>query len=214
MSRFAWVFVVFLGAWGPQPALAQATTGFEGLDDGTVLTDQIAGLAFSHAVVLTSGVSLNEFEFPPHGGSNVASDDAGVMQIVFSSPVTLVSAFFTYSAPLSLTAFDAAGAVVATANSRFSSNMALSGVAGSSPNERIDLGADAGFARLEIAGDPGGASFVLDDLSVSAVPELPRGAALLLGLAVLALRRVRADARSGQGAMLHGSPSAGAEQRP
>lgn len=209
MSRFTWVLVVVLGAWGAQVAQAQSSTGFEGLADGTTLAAQIPGLAFSNAVVLTSGLSLNEFEFPPHGGSNVASDDGGAMQIVFNSSVTLASAFFTYNAPLTLTAFDGGGNLVATAHSLFSSNMALSGVAGSSPNERIDLGAGAGFTRLVIAGEQGGASFVIDDLSVSVVPELSTGAALLVGLAVLAQRRARAD----RGGDNRGTPGDGAEQR-
>ena len=199
MSRFAWILVVFLGAWGPQSAQAQFTIDFEGLSDSTALATQIPGLTFSNAVVLTSGITLNEFELPPHSGSNVAVDDGAAMQIVFDSPVTLASAFFTYTVPLTLTAFDGAGNVVATAQSLFSSNLALSGVAGSSPNERIDLGAATGFSRLVIAGDTGGTSFAVDDLSVSVVPEPSTLASLLFGLAVLATRGRRGGLRVGRG---------------
>lgn len=199
MSRFAWIFVVFLGAWGPQSAQAQSTIDFEGLPDSTTLATQIPGLTFSNAVVLTSGITLNEFETPPRSGSNVAGDDGAPMQIVFDSPVALASAFFTYSVPLTLTAFDGAGNVVATVQSLFSSNLALSGVAGSSPNERIDVGVATGFSRLVIAGDAGGASFVFDDLSVSAVPEPSTLATLLFGLGVLATSRRRGAVRAGRG---------------
>lgn len=202
MSRFAWIFVVFLGALGPQSAQAQSTIDFEGLSDSTVLAAQIPGLTFSNAMVLTSGITLNEFEFPPHSGSNVAIDDGAAMQIVFDSPVTLASAFFTYSVPLTLTAFDGAGNVVTTVQSLFSSNLALSGVAGSSPNERIDVAAGAGavFSRLVIAGDTGGASFAVDDLSVTLVPEPSTLASLLFGLVVLATRKRRGGLRTGRGA--------------
>lgn len=199
MSRFAWIFVVFLGAWGPQGAQAQSTIDFEGLSDSTALATQVPGLTFSNAVVLSSGITLNEFEFPPHSGSNVAVDDGAAMQIVFASPVTLASAFFTYMVPLTLTAFDGAGNVVATAQSLFSNNLALSGVAGSSPNERIDVGVATGFSRLVIAGDAGGASFAVDDLSVSAVPEPSTLATLLFGLGVLAARKRRGGLRIGRG---------------
>jgi hypothetical protein len=46
---------------------ARATTiDFEGFPDSTIVTTQYPGLTFSNTIILTSGISLNEFEFPPH----------------------------------------------------------------------------------------------------------------------------------------------------
>src|ERR1700722_13497991 len=69
---------------------------FEGLPDSTVVTNQYAGLLFSNAVILTAGFSLNEFEFPPHSGVNVLSDNGGPISITFDGPVLSFSGFFTY----------------------------------------------------------------------------------------------------------------------
>ena len=162
------------------------TVDFEGLADGAALTTQIPGATFSNAVALGSGLSLNEFEFPPHSGQTVASDDGGPMQIVFDAPVMSFSGFFTYASSLALTAFDADGNSVATAASLFASNLALSGVAGSSANELISLLAAGSFTRLIIQGDPAGGSFVVDDLSIVAVPEATTSALMLAGLLLVA----------------------------
>src|ERR1700674_3903171 len=79
---------------------------FEGLSDSTILTNQYPGLSFSNAIILTAGISLNEFEFPPFSGSNVASDNGGPMRIDFTQPVADVGGFFTYAESLTLRAFD------------------------------------------------------------------------------------------------------------
>ena len=194
MPRLVWLLLIVAGLSSPPRAEALGIIDFEGLSDGTALGAQFAGVGFSNAIVLGSGLSLNEFEFPPHSGANVASDDGGAIQIVFSAPVSQVSAFFTYAVPLTLTAFDAGGNTVATAVSLFSSNLALTGAAGSSANEFILLSVPLGISRVVIAGDTQGASFVLDDLAITAVPE-PAGLALvlpgllLLGFAVRARRQ-------------------------
>jgi hypothetical protein len=175
----------------PPGARALTTIDFEGLGDSTVLDVQYAGLSFGHAVVLTAGVTLNEIEFPPHGGSNVASDDGGAMQLSFAAPVQDFSGYFTYAERLTLTAFDSGGNLVATSLSQFTNNLALSGVVGSAPNEPIELVAAGGIQRIVIAGNAAGGSFVVDDLAITAVPE-PRVAMLLAaGLAALTLRRRR-----------------------
>jgi hypothetical protein len=49
--------------------------------------------------------------------------------------------------------------------SAFSSNLALSGDPGSSPNELLALNFPAGISSVTIAGDPAGSSLVLDDLT-------------------------------------------------
>ena len=196
MSRFAWALFIVLGAASPHRAAAVGLIDFEGLGDGTPLVAQIAGVSFSNAVVLSSGLSLNEFEFPPRSGTNVASDDGGAMQIAFGAPMIEVSAFFTYAVPLTLTAFDAGGNTVATAASLFTSNLALSGAAGSSANERITLASPVGISRLVIAGDTAGASFVVDDLAATVVPEPATHALMLLGMLLMA---AAATARRAQG---------------
>jgi hypothetical protein len=167
---------------------------FESLPDGTPLIDQYSELAFSNAVVLTSGLSLNEFEFPPRSGVNSAADENGPIEITFSSPVTTFSAYFTYTVPLELAAFDSGMALKATVSSLFNNNQALSGEAGSSPNEFIELAVTGGFTFLRITGSPSGGSFVFDDLSASAVPIVGAWSMFAPGLLAIggALRRSRA----------------------
>lgn len=190
MLGLAWILVPALGV--AFAASAQAlTVDFEGLADGAAVTTQIAGATFSNAVVLSSGLTLNEFEFPPHSGVSVASDDGGAMQIVFDAPATAASAFFTYTSALTLTAFDAGGNSVATAASLFANNTALSGVAGSNANELISLAAAVGITRITILGDVAGGSFVVDDLVVTAVPEASTYALMLSGLLLVAWMRSR-----------------------
>ena len=182
MSRLSRTLTLSLALVLAPLANAQTTIGFEGLPDATVLTTQLAGFVFTRTIVLGSGISLNEFEFPPHAGSNVASDDGGTMQIAFSGPMSAVSGFFTYAAPLTLTAFDAGGLVVASVQSLFASNLALSGMAGSHPNELLAVVAPAGIARVVIAGAAGGGSFTLDDLAVTPIPEPATAVLLLAGM--------------------------------
>jgi hypothetical protein len=152
---------------------ANATTiGFEGFPDSNILTTQYPGLTFTNAIILTSGISLNEFEFPPRSGVNVVSDNNGPMTIDFSTPTTSFSGYFTYLEPLTLDAFSASDTEVATASSMFSDNDALFGDPGSSPNELINLSFTGGISSITITGDPLGGSFTMDNMTyTSAVPE-------------------------------------------
>lgn len=181
----ALIAVVMLGVVAPSTARAVSTIDFESEADAAALGTQIAGLSFSNAVVLASGLSLNEFEFPPHSGEKVASDDGGPMQIVFAVPVSTASGFFTYALPLQLLAFDAGGAQVASAVSVFSNNLLLSGDAGSAPNELITVSFVSGFTRIVITANAAGASFVVDDLTLTPVPEPLTTTLLLAGFALL-----------------------------
>jgi hypothetical protein len=63
----------------PVPA---ETIGFEGFPEGTILTTQYPRLTFTNPIILTSGISANEFEFP-HSGVNLVSDNNGPMTIDF-----------------------------------------------------------------------------------------------------------------------------------
>jgi hypothetical protein len=146
---------------------ANITVTFEGLADSTVLATQYSGLTFSNAIILSAGISLNEFEFPPHSGSNVASDNGGPVTITFSSPVESVSGYFTYGVSLTIQAFDGSNNLLASAVSRFSSNEALSGVAGSQPNEPLAVNTSVNISKVVITGAVGGTSFTMDDMTVS-----------------------------------------------
>jgi len=174
-----------------------ATINFDALADGDSVTTQYPGLTFANTIVLSAGISLNEFEFPPHSGSNVVSDNGGPIAIAFSTPVTSVSGFFTYLVPLNLTGYDASNNPVATAASAFQSNLALSGDPGSSPNEPLILVFASGISRVTMQGGSGGGSFVLDDLSYSpvassGVPEPSTG--LLAACALLCAAAARSAA--------------------
>jgi hypothetical protein len=160
-------------------AQADTTTlNFEGFPDSTILTTQFPGLTFTNAIILTSGISLNEFDFPPESGVNVVSDNNGPITIDFSTPTTSFSGYFTYLEPLTLDAFNGSDTEVATAASQFSNNLACvagppcPGDPGSSPNEFIELSFAGGISSVTIMGDPSGGSFTMDDMTyTSAVPE-------------------------------------------
>jgi hypothetical protein len=169
-------------AWG-------ISVDFESFPDSTALTAQIAGLTLTNATVITAGISLNESEFPPHSGTNVIFDAGGPITIHFTSLVSAVGAYFTHALPLTFTAFNATLTPVATLASAFSSNMALSGDLGSSPNEFLGVTFAAGIAQVTIRGDLAGNSFTLDDLTfTSTATSVPEPATLpLLGSGLAAL---------------------------
>jgi len=153
---------------------------FEGLTDGTAVTNQFSNLLFVNAAIATAGVSLNEFEFPPHSGTNVVFDAGGPISISFLVPVTNVGGFFTYGTQLTITAFDASNNVLATLTSAFNNNQALSGDVGSHPNEFLSFSMVSGISRITISGDPGGGSFTLDDLTFDTAAPVPEPASLSL----------------------------------
>ena len=179
-------------SFGSDGASAGVVT-FEGFSDSTVLTNQIAGLTFSHAVVLTAGVSLNGSEFPPHSGVNVVLDLGGPLSIAFASPETSVGGFFTYAQFLELDVYDASNTFLGSVNSTFSDNFVSSG---NPPNEFLSL-SFPNISKLVITGDPSGGSFVLDDLQFSdgsaSVPE-PLSISLL-GAGLLGLVSLRRRAK-------------------
>lgn len=182
MRYFGSFLLLLAAAFFPASLLADTTTviDFEGFPDSTSLTTQYSGLTFTNATIITTGISLNEFEFPPHSGVNVVFDDGGPMSISFATPVLSFGGYFTYLEPLTLAAFNATSTAVASTTSAFSSNDALFGDPGSSPNEFLELSFASGISSIIITGDPLGGSFVLDDaMYTSTVPE-PTSLLLLL----------------------------------
>lgn len=163
------------------------TIDFESLSDSEVVSTQYTelGVTFSNATALTAGISLNEFEFPPHSGSIIVFDDGGPMTLTFSIPMLDFEAYFTYAVPLILSFYDASNNMEDTIASAFSSNIALSGDPGSSPNELIEFAWASGISSIIIEGDPLGGSFTMDDLTATPVPE--PGTLFLLGSGLLGM---------------------------
>ncbi|HEX3748712.1 MAG TPA: hypothetical protein VHW09_32520 [Bryobacteraceae bacterium] len=165
------LFIIAAGAARPLSAQAGPFT-FEIFADSASLTNQYAGAVFSNAIVLTSGITLNELEFPPHSGSNAASDDGGPIAIAFSAPLRAFAGYFTYGQALTVQAFDGANRLVASASSAFSNNEALSGASGSRPNEFLQVSSATSIYKIVITGSAQGASFTLDDAIVSGKCDL------------------------------------------
>lgn len=169
------------GAW--------AAASFDNFSDGDILTTEVPGLTFSNAIVLSAGISLNEFEFPPFSGSNVVSDNGGPITIIFDSPVLNFSGYFTYLVSLTLTAFDSGNNQVDQVFSQFNSNLALSGDPGSGPNEFLQVAFVGGIQTVTISGDPGGFSFTLD--GPTPVPEPSNLLLLPIGFcSILAVKQI------------------------
>lgn len=158
---------------------------FEALSDLETVTTQFPDLTFTNTVALQAGISLNEFEFPPASGTLVVSDNFGPIEIAFATPVTMFSGLFTYLAPLTLSAFDATDTLVNSQMSLFTTNLALSGDAGSAPNELLTVPFAGGISRVVIEGDPFGGSFVMDNAAATAVPEASTLSLFLLGITLL-----------------------------
>jgi hypothetical protein len=177
--------------------LGAAIIDFEGLPDSTFLNNQYPGLTFSNAQIATAGISLNELEFPPHSGVNVVVDVSGPISILFATPAASVGGYFTYASLVTLTGYDTSSNLISSAASAFNTNEALSGEAGSSPNEFMQVSSGAGIARLTITGEPTGSSFAVDDLVYPAEPVvIPEpstlklaGSACLLALAAQFIKK-------------------------
>ncbi|WDE03159.1 S8 family serine peptidase [Thalassomonas viridans] len=177
---------------------------FDTLSDLEAVTTQFTGLTFSGATVLTAGISLNEFEFPPVSGDKVVFDEFGAIEVLFDTPVFSVSGFFTYTAGLTASAFDLSDSLLDTDTSDYFNNLALSGDAGSSPNELLSLSSALGISRVVFEGDPFGGSFTLDQFDFTPLTSsVPEPSILILTLmALLLLFVVRAKRIKGHNIQL------------
>ena len=178
------------------PARA-ATLDFESFGDFDSLTTQISGLVFNDFTILASGAvggTLNDFDYPPRSGDNVAAGLNGSSAISFTSAISSFSGFFTYDGTLSLAFYDGA-TLLQTVTSAFAANYTSTANA---PNELLQFSA-ANITQVIITGG----LFVVDDLSYTVAnggtPPVPEPAAvvlLLTGLAAVAYRnRARLLAR-------------------
>ena len=159
---------------------------FDSFSDSTPLTNQYSslGLTFSNATVISAGISLNELDFPPHSGTNVAFDDGGPINLNFEFPATFVGAYFTYLQPLTIDAFNSHGQLVASAISIYSANDVSSG---NPPNEFLSVSA-SDIADVTFTASPIGGSFTMDDLTLN-IPE--PSPLLLVGTGITALTMLR-----------------------
>lgn len=156
------------------PARATLVT-FEGLSDNLSLSNEIPGLIFNGATVLVAGVSLNEFDFPPKSGDNVAAALTGLMEITFAELMDTVSGYFTYSDSLTLSIYDTNGSLLASTQSAAANNLGS--------NELISLSGQ-GIASLQISSN---SNFTLDDLSYSTASIPEPTTTLLLAIGVIGL---------------------------
>lgn len=184
---------VLLGAWQANAIMID----FETISDGTVVTNQYSnlGVSFSGATTITAGMTLNELEFPPHSGANVVFDDGSPIMISFSFPVTQIGGYFTYTTPVTVAAYDLSGSILESTTSVFSSNLALSGDPGSSPNEFLQVESSSPIYTLVIQGDLAGYSFTLDDFTFTGTspiqPTPEPGTLILMAGALVAVFSVR-----------------------
>jgi hypothetical protein len=175
---------------------------FDTLNDGDAVTTQFAGLTFTNATVVVAGISVNEFDFPPHSGSNLVFDDGGALSIAFDTPVLAFGGYFNYTQPLTLQAFDSSQNLLGSISSAFSSDLGTTGDPGSSPNEFLQLMFASGISDVVMTADPAGTSFTLDDATITPgsptpVPEPSTVSLMLIGLigALPAIRAGRARLR-------------------
>jgi hypothetical protein len=167
---------------------------FDDLADLDLVTTQYAasGITFDGTQVLAAaGGSLNEIDFPPLSFFNVASDLEPGITVSFATSATVVRGYFTYVAPVTMTAYNGTTAL-GSVTSLFEANYAT---AGGLTNELLEL-AFPEITSVVIQGLPGGGSFTMDDFFAdvterTSVPEPGTASLLLLAVGMWAGRRAR-----------------------
>ena len=174
------------------------TLNFEGLTELSEVANQYAAqhATFSGATILTAGSSLNEIDFPPHSGTNVAHDFGTPVRIDFGLTAYDWSAYFTYNSAVTIKAWDESNNLLGIVNSSFSDNYVSTG---NPPNELLSFASATGFRAITIEGSSGAGSVVFDDVSYTVADEpnpVPEPGTLVLfagglGLSGLAAARRR-----------------------
>lgn len=191
ISRLQCLLVLVLG-FAVIPASA-VVIDFESLPDLTSVGATYGGVTFTNATAITAGLTLNEFEFPPHSGISVAFDDGGPITGTFAALATSVGFHVTYTTPVTFSIYNSSAMQVGQITSLFSTNLTSSS---NPPNELMLLNYAGGIASFTIQGDPLGNSLVIDDLSFTPgttppVPDENAVSALGFGLVLAALFAAR-----------------------
>ena len=180
--------------WASPAAAIPITYDFEDFADSTDVAALTAPLGTTltvgGATVASAGISLNDIDYPPLSGLNAVYNSGDAVTIGFSTAVNSLSAFFTYLAPVTLTAYFN-GAAIGSVTGAFDANYVSSG---NNPNEFLELAGLGVFNSVTIATGFGAGSFVFDNLTVdvpdsSNVPE--PGTLSLMALGGVALLRRR-----------------------
>jgi hypothetical protein len=165
-----------------------AMVNFEAFGDSFTLTNEVPGLSVAGGTILTAGISLNEFDFPPRSGSNVLGALSGVLLLSFSGDPDQVSAYFTFAEMLHVTAFGAGGAVLADFDSLVASNL------GSQSLIEV-LAPDIELLQLTTTGF---SAFTLDDLVFVSAGTVPEPSSIFLAVVALLLLLLSRLRRVGQ----------------
>jgi PEP-CTERM motif len=164
------------------------TIDFEQYTEFTQITNQYSAqdATFTNALQLVAP-DYDYFDFPPHSGSGVISNDPNDPIVVdFTAPVSFVTGWYADPFGVTVTAFDFDGNVIDVFNG--------GAVDGSNLEFSVDGGLISSITISDVGGSPDDET--VDDLSYAIAPEPSAFLLLGTGLLVLAgvLRRKRRPA--------------------
>ena len=163
---------------------------FEGLPDRFRVTTEFPGLVFTNAFTGPDGL-LNANQFPAFSGrAGVTNSVNPWLAVDFSTPMSSVGGYFTYSGDMTLSFYGAGNVLLGTVPSTYSANYVGSGNA---PNEYLQFSSAAGITRMQASN----AWLLLDNLTFTAASPVPEPASAMVNLILggtgigLTLRRRR-----------------------